>query len=308
MSCVLTINKWSINVSESFLIGLFCSMFDTYGTNKNDFPCDVEISLFKDTISLPNFECRSWSLFKKFELIRDYCDSLKFVKESRNNTVLINKSPTNSDKANKIIYYLPKVIDIIDFKKSYQSTIDILDDLIQNEKLTENCELLKNNWKPNQLVLDQAKLIQKPVNSVNPINKVNQIENKRNFKLNVPCYLWDLPQINCDYKEEDVSTLVNLFLRDCLKSDHDLLMDHDNYLRFMIYQDKPCSDRYVYAYIRKISDCTFESHKSSLRSVVLNTNLKNLVCEVSYAQRGYFFSFPMDQWKNKFVDEINIVD
>jgi len=128
----------------------------------------------------------------------------------------------------------------------------------------------------------------------------DNIENTKNFKMNIPCYLWDLPIDFETYQEQHISNLINLFLTKCSEEDHKLLMLGNYYLRMLQYQDKPMSDRYVYIYLRSIENCTFESHKLSLKSIHQN----KLTCEITYSKRGFFYEFSIDEWKIKHVNHI----
>lgn len=53
-------------------------------------------------------------------------------------------------------------------------------------------------------------------------------------------------------------------------------------------------------YIRLIDDCAYESHKSSLNSVPKD----KLPCEVNLSTKGYFWQFPLHEWKLKSIKHI----
>ena len=150
----------------------------------------------------------------------------------------------------------------------------------------------KDDWPADSVFLDNSKLV------------IDKEFNKRNFVMSVPCYLWDL-EVNSErdamtYKEQEISNFVNLFLRDCTVQDYQLMKSREYYLRIFQYQDKPQSDRYCYMYLRKIDDCTFESHKKSLRSVSVDYR----ACEINYSQRGYFYEFPLVEWNGQCVKHV----
>lgn len=90
--------------------------------------------------------------------------------------------------------------------------------------------------------------------------------NNRKFTMKVPCYLWDLPVDDILDKEmcleEQASTYINMYLKQCSKDDSALLINKTHYLRVMQYQDGPNANRYCYMYVRDINNCTYENNNN----------------------------------------------
>lgn len=282
MDCSITLRKLTIDITESNLIGICCRLFDTFGFTKEDLPCDIEISFHKINELLPDLT-KSYTLYQKLNEIKQYCSSLKEVKSK------CNEITANPNTKFRQTYYLPLTIVYSEFMQSYEDILYILD-MTQEETTPYGDNLFyKSDWGPTDLT--KCKLVRNPNENV---------ENTKSFQLKVPCYLWDLPIEDYSYKEQEVSNMINLFLRDCFDEDHKLLLGNNYYLRIMPYQDNPNSERYVYMYLRNIDMCTYDSHKLALRSL----GKDRLPCEINYPSRGYFFSFPVDQWKSKYVNDI----
>ena len=97
--------------------------------------------------------------------------------------------------------------------------------------------------------------------------------------------------------------LIKTFLRDCSEDDHKLLMKRETYLRFLFYQDSQDSEPYLYGYLRKISDCSFESHKK----ILLNIDKNYLPFEITFATYAQFLLVCLKEWESKDINENNII-
>lgn len=279
MSCLIGINRISLTIPEAELVGIFCHIIDIFGDQLSNHLFNVEISYINNGTLLPKFPERSWTLYQKLSAIKSYCDSLKYNKDegSRSLTVI----PIGIDKLPQK-YYL---------KEEYENDFILGYDLLTNI-LRVNHEPIEylnyqDHFEPDFILISQCKL-----------NK------QRNYVINLPCYLWDLPMYTDKYNEQITVDLINLFLRDCHDYDHQLLFNGNTYLRIMCYQDRPDADRYCYIYIRKIAHCTFDSHKKSLSSIPKD----KLPCEINFANDGYFYHFPLLEWDNKYVNHIKQFD
>lgn len=191
------------------------------------------------------------------------------------------------------LYYLsPNCYD--GFMVCYCRLISILNySEIDDDTSTEEHHEPKIDWIADIDYINKTKFISGPSDN---------IKNKRNFQLGIPCYLWDLPILNDEiYMEQNVSNSVNLFLTKCTEKDHLLVLGKKHYLRILQYQDNPTSDRYVYMYLREIETCTFESHKLALKTVPKD----KLACEICSSKRGFFFEFPSKECNEKNVVHIN---
>lgn len=279
MTCCININNITIDISEVELVGIFCHIIDIFGERLTDPLFNVEVGRVKNGILLPKFQEESWTLYQKLCSIKSYCDSLKFQDEERKCELIV--TPIGICKSPQKYYLEDKLID--KFILGYDNILRIL----QADTRTVYSDAYRDHFAPDFKLISQCQLVTK--------NKNNRI-----FTMKIPCYLWDLPIYKNKYNEQISVDLINLFLRDCDGYDHQLLFTGIYYLRIFVYQDHPDSDRYCYMYLRKISDCTFDSHKTALLSVPL----VRLSCEVNFATRGYFYHFPILEWNNKYVDHI----
>lgn len=155
---------------------------------------------------------------------------------------------------------------------------------------------IRDEFSPQPEFINRAKLINTPNNTPS----VSDFK----FHLKVPSYVWVIPKEDDIYLEQITTNLINLFLRDCSETDHNLLKTKDYYLRFLQYQDGPDTQRYVYGYLRQISNCTYSSHMKILRSCPD----KYLPCEINTSTKGYFFMFPETEWMNNNVTHITMFD
>lgn len=284
MSCCISINNITIDISEAELVGIFCHIIDIFGDQLTNPLFNVEVSFIKDGVLLPKFPEKSWTLYQKLCAIKIFCDSLKFLREGDQKGEL-SVMPIGINKSMQK-YYLHEC-DFEGFIIGYDNLLSIL--RINSE--IHYPENYRDHFVPDINLISQCKLV--------TTNREN-----RNFVMKIPCYLWDLPIYEIKYNEQITVDLINLFLRDCTDYDHQLLFNNNYYLRILIYQDKPDADRYCYGYLRKISDCTFDSHKNALKSI----SKDRLPCEIVFAKRGYFYHFPILEWNHKYVDHIVAID
>jgi len=290
MSCLCAVNGIILNISEPEFIGILCSIIDTFDCNLsiNNLPFDVEVSYIKFAILFPRFNDVSWTFKNKYNEIITFYNDIKI-----NNPLYkrLEIMPIGNIEFTTKTYYLPeKFVD--GFMIGYSNLGFLLNGKPTSETVDPN---YRDDWKPDLTYINKTKFIGGPD---------HKFVNTRNFQMKIPTYLWDLPVDSIIdttmYTEQLVSNLINLFLSKCSDKDHQLLMNGNHYLRFLQYQDKPTSDRYVYGYLQAIDNCTFESHKHTLRSGPKN----KLSCEVIFGERGFFYEFPMEEWKNKDVCHI----
>lgn len=292
MNCCYTINGKIFETSEAEFIGILCSILDTF---LHDVPFDVEVSCVKDCILLPELP-RSWTLKNKLTEITTFCDKLRQTVGPTGIEVI----PLGNKDFKPKMYYIPENF-IHGFMIGYAALLSLSKEFASSSNeggANHNDTAILDyecSWEPDQIFINKSKFVSGPD---------DKIINKRYFIMNIPCYLWDLPvdPINDmdTYMEQIIVNFVNLFLSKCSQSDHELLMLKNHYLRIFQYQDKPDSDRYVYMRLQSIDDCTFKSHIESLRSVPKD----RLPCELNYTKRGYFFEFPVSEWKSKRINHI----
>lgn len=281
MTCCININRITIDISEAELVGIFCHIIDIFGDHLTDPLFNVEVSYVRDGILLPKFKEKSWTLYSKLCAIKSYCDSLKFFRDGKDKLTVV---PVGVDKLPQTYYLQNNIID--DFMIGYNNLLIILRIDAQIDYSNYH-----DHFVPDFDLISQCELVIK--------NKEN-----RNFLMKIPCYLWDIPMYKDKYNEQITVDLINLFLRDCHDYDHQLLFNSNYFLKILIYQDKPDADRYCYIYLQKIDRCTFDSHKNALKSIPKD----RLPCEIQFANRGYFFHFPLLEWNNKYVEHIMTFD
>lgn len=283
MSCCIQINKITYEISEAELVGIFCSIFDCFGENLSDSMFNVEISYIKGGKLLPKFLTISWTLYNKLCSIKNYCSSLKMPKDNHEIlTVIPFTNKKNNDKGNnEQIYYLENQY-IEDFITGYSNLFEYL--------RVEKAYIIDKNNYVDQFIPDNE--------MIHLCKLVTKNKNNRNFIMDIPCYLWDLPMYSADmYTEQLIINLINLFLKDCDTYNHQLLLANNHFLKISICQDNQDSKRYCYAHIQDINRCTFDSHKKSLKSI----SKTKLACEIIFSKRGFFFEFPIIEWINKYV-------
>lgn len=270
--------------NENELLGCICSYISLL-TVFQDIP-DVEISKSIKFTKLPN----------DIISIRQSIDSLNVL---YNNLQHVDKEyieiiPLDERLTPKKFNIDPKCED---FMMGYYELAPMINEYYNMGEI--DYSLYNDEFPPDYKLLNTIKLIGTPI-------KPLPLENKNyNFHLKIPAYLWTFTQnpINT-YFEQITSNLINLFIRDCSDEDHKLLLTKEYYLRFLQYQDGPNTSRYAYGYLRKISDCTYTSHKDILKLCPLNM----LPCEINTASNGYFYRFPVDEWINKKVIHVQIFD
>ena len=262
MTCIYSINNLNFETEEAELVGLLCSIID------NNILCDVNISS-ADTILIPHYAEKSWSLHYKFDSIRILHNVLQMNPNTNVEPIVVNKSK----------YYIP-----FDMKDGFIIGYSRLLFIIKNKQMLHFTNYI-TYWEPDISFLHNTRFVSSPYDN---------LVNNRNYKVNVPYYLWDILIDQPTYVEQLVSNFVNLFLSRCTIQDYCLLMNGNHYLRFMTYKDHTT---YVYAYLRSIDNCAFESHKMILKEVTCNM----LPCEIIIDKRGYFFTFPTTEWLNKKV-------
>lgn len=297
------------DIPEYDLIGMICAATSIFnGAIKSKLPFDIEVSLTKKPEILPIEWGRSWTYNNKYSDIMKFCDKLQTeITDSYVGVIPIFCEPTQNNRP-EVRYYLPKSREsdfdlksednndhCIEFIRGYNylnsAILDALnDDIIYITEEVENPEY-KDDWSTDKNYLNLCKLSNTPNDGV---------ITTRVHGLSVPSYIWDIPKINEIYQEQLAANLLGLFLRDCSEEHHQYLLNKKSYLRFYLYQDAPDSYPYVYAYIRQIDNCTYQSHKNSLNSIEKD----KLPCEVNLATKGYFWKFPVDEWKTKSIQHI----
>ena len=136
-----------------------------------------------------------------------------------------------------------------------------------------------------------------PLVNIWNIDNYYQLTMEKKFRLTVPCKEYDIDQYKfIETMDEQLEILVNMYLADINDQDlHDVL-HQKSYIRFFLYQDEPDSKAYMYAYSRQISNMT-ECHKTILSHISHN----EILGEINYTTRGYFFSLPKDKVQTKRV-------
>ena len=288
MSVDCTIHRTRLSdIDECYFMGLLCAALDTF---KDDLPFDIEVSSTKNCKLIPKYDTISWTLKTKLSEIKIICDKLK--QKTGSSYLEVFPVPTGDPQT----YYLPKQM-LDGFMLGYVSLSSILTEHDQENDSQENDnENFKDDWPVDPSFLNSSKFVAGPD---------DEYVNERNFAMTIPCYLWDL-EVNptkdaTTFMEQTVSNMINLFLRDCSDRDHELMKTGEYYLRIFQYQDKKNADRYCYMYLRKIDDCTFQSHKDSLTSVEKSLR----ACEINYVRTGYFYEFPLTEWNKKCVSHLS---
>jgi len=283
------------DIPEAGLVAVVCATISFTGYYKKELPFDIEISILKPLEILPSELGRSWTFKGKYKELVSFYNKLQI--ESVDGQSYLEVIPifgesqhhdTGALSGNK--YYIHEKYHN-DFMYEYWSFNGFLMNLLNESEDDDVDNYYLDDWEPNDDFIKSSKLIWTPRDGVNT---------DRIHIMLIPTYIWNLPKIDNIYQEQLGANLVGLFLRDCFEDDHKRLMDKTCYLRFYLCQDAPDSYPYVHAYIRSIDDCAYESHKASLRSI----SVDSLPCEVNYATRGYFWAFPLEEWKSKSLKHI----
>lgn len=113
----------------------------------------------------------------------------------------------------------------------------------------------------------------------------------RKFQLNVPCLEYDVDKYkNIEMIDEQLEIFVNMYLADITDQDLQDVLNQKAYIRLMLFQDEPDSQTYMYAYSRQVS-----ALRESDRTIMNHLDVKEVLGEINYATRGYFFSLPKDK-------------
>ncbi len=122
----------------------------------------------------------------------------------------------------------------------------------------------------------------------------------RNFKIDAPTYVWDLPRnITLHFPELHLTALfANMYITNCSQAEHSSLLDRTHYLRFCIFQDAQESRPYVTSYLREIRGGKYPPPQ--YHSLVLETCPTTCVpMEINLATYGLFMWVDKTAWINK---------
>jgi hypothetical protein len=133
-----------------------------------------------------------------------------------------------------------------------------------------------------------------------------------NFHQKEPAYCWIYPRnFSLLAEKEWIPAVIQNYATECTELEQSHLIKRKNpdecvYLRFMMFQDSEEGIPYVYGYLRKISNCTFSSHKEVLQ----NCPFDCVPVEVNLATYGLFIYLRTDAWKSKKISnkDITVVD
>lgn len=277
-----------LEVPEYDLIGMICAAVTLEINSLFLLPFDIEVSLIEQPKKFPIDFGKSWTYkHKRCDLIQ-FCTKLQTEQTESHLEVFPIFGSNTTSMGTK--YCIPE-IHHNEFMHGYMRLNTFLRNCLSDNIETENNHDCKDDWSPNIEFLSASKLANTPKDGINT-NRVHV--------LRVPAYIWDLPKIDDIYQEQLAANLIGLFLRDCDPEDHIRLMDKKSYLRFLLFQDAPNSYPYAYGYIRTIADCTYQSHKNSLNGI----GSDKLPCEVTLRTKGFFWEFPLDEWKNKSIQHL----
>ena len=73
MTCLCTINGILLEISEAEIIGILCSIIDTF----DYLPFDVDVSHIKNPFIFPKFDNISWTLKNKYTKAKTFRNSQK---------------------------------------------------------------------------------------------------------------------------------------------------------------------------------------------------------------------------------------
>lgn len=133
-----------------------------------------------------------------------------------------------------------------------------------------------------------------------------------NFHQKEPAYCWFYPRNFTFLPEREwIAAVIQNYATECTELEQSRLTESKNpdecvYLRFMMFQDSEEGTPYVYGYLRKISSCTFSSHKKVLQDCPSDC----VPVEVNLATCGLFIYLRTDAWKRKEISgkDIMVVD
>lgn len=278
MSCRCLINGSILELSEAELLGILCSIIDTFNISPQ---FDVEVLYTKSC----TFISQLWTLKTNLTDIVSLCQKLKHPAVYE----CVKVFPLGSIKAVPINYYLPKNL-LNDFKIGYSKLSSLLSMVID-----ANYVIYNNYWPADRDFLSKTTFISGPGDN---------IQNTRKFQMIIPSYLWELPidsrKDASIYIEQSTSNLINLFLTKCSSKDHELLVLGNHYIRIFIYQDNPHSDRYCYISIRELDSIIYQNHKITTKSCSNDHRL----CEINYSQKAFLFEIPLREWNTKSIRHI----
>ena len=276
----ITIDNIELNVSEARLAGILCASINMFELNP---PYDIKVvtnqKLIKNNMLHFIRFGETFTLKESIDDVHKLC--IKLMKpqvghiDSHDESFLEMFTKNNAKVGFK--YYLEDGLHD-EFAKGYIWMGNHYESTIRLTNKVNMCEFLINSKRFDQ--------------------------NKHLVKLRVPAYQWNLPKITNIPEKHIVMALLELFLRDSDPNDHTKLIYNKTYIRFMLYQDNPDyvidSYPYVYGYIRNIDQCIYKDQIDTL----LSCPQDSLVCEVTFASSGYFYTFKADEWKNKKVNTI----
>lgn len=273
--CGVGAGKW-IRMNEGTFIGFLSSLIAKHG---DDIPFDVEISIVGNLSLFPFVG--SFTLKNRLRDVIIFCKELEQQKfPSCLRVISIYNSVTS--------YYIPEQFHE-DFMVGYTQLIPHFTELLtsQNQSYTMD---YKDDWIPDVDYLEQSEYI--------------GMGHDTKQRLKIPCHIWNLPSTRDIYREQLMINLIALYLSVCSSEEHSKLLQGRSYLRFFLYQDNPNSSPYMNAYIRSIKECTYQSHKNTLE----NRPSDYLPCEINHGNTGFFYIFPLEEWKIKSIGHIERID
>lgn len=292
-------------VSEEYLAGMLAFMMDTFDTKHM---LNIEVSMHHEQKLIPKELGKSFNSKDNIPVIKNFILSLQKVKDIP--CVEVSSIFQGKVLPEPRMYF---IIEQEDFMSGYSNMLSISAKFVIDAKKSQEKDVpvdnvntkddpeYKSDWLADESYLCKCKLIAKPG---------EQIKGKiRN--LSPIYYVWDLPKDNA-CQEQIVVNLISLFLKVCSSEEHEALMNEDKYLRFMLFQDTPDGYPYVCSYIKKIETCTYKSHRLTLMAAREPRQLglqdskpeRRLPCEINYSTSGFFYEFPLEDWKNKKITDL----
>lgn len=312
--CKCTINSIALNISEEQFAGILCAITSTFSYYL-PFNLNVDVSSIT-SLFIPMFNTKSWSLKDKLLEIRNFCNELK--RDGLNKSA-VKVTPIGKSAYFQETYYLHEKSSY-DFAEGYS----MLSHLLTHNGLYKDTQAIVNNYRHNQIKPYDMHTSRDPFEPINT-HEIDQImkiysyqefidiailvaypgdkyNSKRIVTLDTPCYEWEFPLFNMGMeitKEKIMTSLVNLFLKDCSIADHTLMAFKKHYLRIFLLDD--ASGKYCYMYLGEIGRCMPRSRKdlSKIRLV------DELLCEV--VDRGCsseIYKFSLTEWNEEQISEL----
>jgi len=125
---------------------------------------------------------------------------------------------------------------------------------------------------------------------------------KRSFQLRVPCQEYNADKYKNMKIDEQIEVFVNMYLADITNQDLQDILNQKSYIRFMLFQDNPGSETYMYAYSRPISDM-IDFHKEILNFL----DDEYVLGEINYSTRGFFYALPKTKVLHKRITRTDVI-